>query len=229
MSEKIQELATIMDHMRPHIIFHIGPIPVTSTVVNTWIIMALLFLFFFWLSRNLRYFPRGVQHIPELLLEFFGNLLEEAMGKEGRRYLPLVATLFIFILSLNLAWLVPTMKPPTMDLSTTAAFGVTTIILVQLIGIRKKGLVGYIKHFFSPMPFLFPLNVVEELVKPVSLSLRLFGNIFGEKMVVTILLILVPFLLPTPVMLLGLLMGLIQAFVFTLLTITYIANFIHGH
>ncbi|MBC7324756.1 MAG: F0F1 ATP synthase subunit A, partial [Moorella sp. (in: Bacteria)] len=120
-------------------------------------------------------------------------------------------------------------KPPTMDLSTTAGFAVATIILVQLIGIRKKGLLGYIKHFFQPAPFLFPLNVIEELVKPVSLSLRLFGNMFGEEMVVTILFIMLPFLLPTPVMILGVLMGLIQAFVFTLLTVTYIANFIHGH
>jgi F-type H+-transporting ATPase subunit a len=191
--------------------------------------MALLFLGVFLASRKLNFIPRGIQHIFELLLEFFYGLLEETMGKEGRRYLPLVATLFIFILSLNLSWFIPGMKPPTMDLSTTAAFAVTTIILVQLIGIRKRGLVGYIKHFFQPVPFLFPLNVIEELVKPVSLSLRLFGNMFGEEMVVTILFIMLPFLLPTPIMILGVLMGLIQAFVFTLLTVTYIANFIHGH
>jgi len=151
------------------------------------------------------------------------------MGKEGRRYLPLVVTLFVFILSLNLSWFIPGMKPPTMDLSTTAAFAVTTIILVQIFGIRKLGLGGYIRHFFQPAPFLFPLNVIEELVKPVSLSLRLFGNLFGEEMVVTILFLMIPFLLPTPIMLLGVLMGTIQAFVFTLLTVTYIANFIHGH
>ncbi|NLW06633.1 MAG: F0F1 ATP synthase subunit A, partial [Clostridia bacterium] len=124
---------------------------------------------------------------------------------------------------------IPGMKPPTMDLSTTAGFAITTIIIVQIIGIRKRGLVGYIRHFFQPVPFLFPLNIVEELVKPVSLSLRLFGNMFGEEMVVVILFLLLPFLLPTPVMFLGLLMGFIQAFVFTLLTITYISAFIHGH
>ncbi len=218
-----------MAHVRPHEVFSLGPIPVYSTVVNTWIIMVLLLAGVFLATRKLTFVPRGIQHIFEMLMEFFYSLLEEAMGKEGRRYLPLAATLFIFILSLNLSWFIPGMKPPTMDLSTTAAFAVTTIILVQLIGIRKRGLVGYIKHFFQPAPFLFPLNVIEELVKPVSLSLRLFGNMFGEEMVVTILFIMLPFLLPTPIMILGVLMGLIQAFVFTLLTVTYIANFIHGH
>jgi len=225
----LKALGEIMAHVRPHEVFYLGPIPVYSTVVNTWIMMGLLLLLVFLATRNLSFIPRGVQHILEMLVEFFYSLLEESMGKEGRRYLPLVATLFVFILSLNLAWIIPGMKPPTMDLSTTAAFAVTTIILVQLIGIRKKGLVGYIKHFFQPAPFLFPLNVIEELVKPVSLSLRLFGNMFGEEMVVTILFIMLPFLLPTPIMILGVLMGLIQAFVFTLLTVTYIANFIHGH
>ncbi|MCG0277021.1 MAG: F0F1 ATP synthase subunit A [Thermanaeromonas sp.] len=228
-AEKLHELAAVMEHIKPHVVFYLGPIPVSSTVVNTWIIMALLFAGVFILTRRLEFIPRGSQHILEMILQFISGLLEEAMGKEGRKYLPLAATLFIFILSLNLSWFIPGMKPPTMDLSTTAAFGVTTIILVQLIAIKKKGLKGYIKHFFSPIPFLFPLNVIEEMVKPVSLSLRLFGNMFGEEMVVTILAILVPFLVPTPIMLLGVIMGFIQAFVFTLLTVTYIANFIHGH
>lgn len=225
----LRALGEIMAHVRPVEIFHLGPIPIYSTVVNTWIIMVLLLAGIFLATRKMSFIPRGVQHVLEMLLEFFYGLLEEAMGKEGRRYLPLVATLFVFILSLNLSWFIPGMKPPTMDLSTTAAFAVTTIILVQLIGIRKLGLGGYIRHFFQPAPFLFPLNVIEELVKPVSLSLRLFGNLFGEEMVVTILFLMIPFLLPTPIMLLGVLMGTIQAFVFTLLTVTYIANFIHGH
>lgn len=225
----LRALGEIMTHVRPVEIFRLGPIPIYSTVVNTWIIMALLLGGIFLATRKTSFIPRGIQHVLEMLLEFFYSLLEETMGKEGRRYLPLVVTLFVFILSLNLSWFIPGMKPPTMDLSTTAAFAVTTIILVQIFGIRKLGLGGYIRHFFQPAPFLFPLNVIEELVKPVSLSLRLFGNLFGEEMVVTILFLMIPFLLPTPIMLLGVLMGTIQAFVFTLLTVTYIANFIHGH
>ncbi|MDK2821275.1 MAG: F-type H+-transporting ATPase subunit a [Clostridia bacterium] len=224
-----EAISSIMEHVRPHEVFTLGPFSITSTVVNTWIMMVILIAGLFVTTRTISFLPRGVQHILEMVMEFLYGLLEEAMGKEGRRYLPLVATLFIFILFLNLSWIIPGMKPPTMDISTTLAFGVTTIILVQFIGIKKRGLIGYIKHFFQPAPFLFPLNVIEELVKPVSLSLRLFGNMFGEEMVIAILFIMLPFLLPTPIMLLGVLMGFIQAFVFTLLTITYITNFIHGH
>jgi F-type H+-transporting ATPase subunit a len=121
------------------------------------------------------------------------------------------------------------MKPPTTDLSTTVGFAVVTIILVELIGIKKKGLGGYIKHFFQPTPALFVLNVIEELVKPVSLSLRLFANMFGEKTVVAALLLMFPLFLPIPVMALGVIMGIIQALVFSLLTVVYIATFIHGH
>ncbi|MBO8168512.1 MAG: F0F1 ATP synthase subunit A [Thermoanaerobacteraceae bacterium] len=227
--EKMQELAHIMEHLRSHTVFYIGNIPVSSTVVTTWLVMVVLIVAVFLATRNLSSKPRGVQHILEMVVGFIEGLLEDAMGKEGRKYLPLIATLFIFILSLNLSWFIPTVKPPTIDISTTAAFGVTTIILVQIFAIQKKGLGGYLRHFIEPNIVLAPLTIIEEFVKPVSLSLRLFGNMFGEKMVVTILFILVPLIIPTPVMLLGVLMGFIQAFVFTLLPITYIQTFIKGH
>lgn len=231
MSEaKIHELTHIMEHLSPHTVFHIGPIPITTTVVTTWVMMIILFIVVFICTRNLTLVPRrGRQHLIELFVLFIWSVLESAMGRDGRRFLPLVGTLFIFILFLNLAWFIPGLKPPTMDLSTTAAFGVTTIILVQLIGIANKGLGKYLHHFVSPNPAMLPLNIVEECVKPVSLSLRLYGNMFGEKMVSSILALLVPLIVPVPVQVLGVLMGFIQAFVFTLLTTTYIATMVHGH
>ena len=151
------------------------------------------------------------------------------MGREGRKYLPLVGTLFLFILFLNLSWFIPGMKPPTTDLSTTLGFAVVTVISVQLIGIKKLGIGGYIKHYFQPNPFMFPLILLEELVKPVSLSLRLFANMFGEEAVVMVLFMMIPLFCPIPVMALGVIMGLIQALVFSLLTVIYISNFVLGH
>lgn len=222
-------MAEIMEHMAPHEVFSIAGFSITSTVINTWIVMAVLIVVAFIFTRGLKDTPKGKQHFAELLVLFIWGLLESVMGKKGRKFLPLVGTLFTFILFLNLSWFIPTMKPPTIDLSTTAAFGVTTIIIVQLVGIKEKGLGHYLKHFVEPTPVLAPLNVVEEFVKPVSLSLRLFGNMFGEKMVVTILFILVPLFIPVPVQLLGVLMGFIQAFVFTLLTCTYLATMVQGH
>ncbi len=225
----LEALEHVLEHVRPSVVFYLGPVPITSTVVNTWIIMVILFVLAYFLSRRISTVPRGIQNLLEMLADFFYDLLEDTMGKEGRRYIPVVGTLFLFILLLNLSWFIPEMKPPTTDLSTTAGFGVVTIILVQLIGIKKRGLGGYIKHFFQPTPFLFPLNLIEELVKPVSLSLRLFANMFGEKTVVAALFLMVPLFVPVPVMVLGVIMGVIQALVFSLLTVIYISTFVQGH
>lgn len=227
---KITQLANVMEDLAPHVVFKIGNIPVTSTVVTTWIMMAILFVAVFFCTRSLTLVPRkGRQHLIEMFVLFIWGLLEEAMGRQGRKYLPLVGSLFIFILFLNLAWFIPGLKPPTMDYSTTAAFGLTTIILVQILGMMSHGPKKYFQHFITPSPALAPLTLVEELVKPVSLSLRLFGNMFGEKMVVTILAILVPLFIPVPVQLLGVLFAAIQAFVFTLLTTTYLSTYEVGH
>ncbi len=227
--EKLYKLSTIVKYLSPKTVFYIGPVEITTTVVNAWIVMLVLFLVAWLTTRNMKEIPRGWQHLVELYVQFIWGLLEGLLGKAGRKFLPLVGTLFIFILFLNLSWFIPGMKPPTMDLSTTAAFGVTTVITIQLIHIFKKGLKSYIHHWTAPSIALMPLNIIEEAVKPVSLSLRLFGNMYGEEMVVVILFILVPLLLPMPVMLLGVLMGFIQAFVFTLLTTTYIYTHLHGH
>jgi F-type H+-transporting ATPase subunit a len=226
----MEQLAHVMEHVKPNVVANIGPLEITTTVVTTWLVMIILFFVILFLTRGMKVNPdRKRQHIIEMIVFFVIDLLESIIGKGARKYLPLVGTLFIFILFLNLSWFIPTMKPPTMDLSTTAAFAVTTIIVIQAIAIVNKGIGGYVKHFFEPLPFLFPLNVIEELVKPFSLALRLFGNMFGEEMVVVILFILLPLVLPTPIQLLGVLMGTIQALVFTMLPTVYIATFLHGH
>ncbi|MGI5823093.1 MAG: F0F1 ATP synthase subunit A [Dethiobacteria bacterium] len=225
----LEALEHVLEHVRPTVLFQWGPVPITTTVFNTWIVMIILFVLAFLISRRISVIPRGAQNMLELVADFLYEVLEETMGKEGRNYIPLVGTLFLFILLLNLSWFIPEMKPPTTDLSTTAGFGIVTIILVQLIGIKKRGLGGYIKHFFQPTPFLFPLNLIEELVKPVSLSLRLFANMFGEKTAVAALFLMIPLFVPIPVMFLGVIMGIIQALVFSLLTVIYISTFVAGH
>ncbi|MBC7346963.1 MAG: F0F1 ATP synthase subunit A [Clostridia bacterium] len=229
MGEKIAQLAAVMEHLKPVVVFHLGPIPVTTTVVTTWVMMAVLVAIALVTTRGMRLLPRGWQHLPEMTVEFIYGFLEGFMGRRGRRYLPLVATLFIFILFLNLAWLIPGAKPPTMDLSTTLAFAVTTIIAVQILSVREVGLRRYIQTYTSHGLMLTPLNIIEELVKVISLSLRLFGNMFGEETVVTILFILVPLVVPAAIQLLGVLFGFIQAFIFTLLTISYLATRTSAH
>lgn len=229
MEEKVRQLSEVVGHLTRHEVFQPGPLTVTSTVVNTWIVMVVMFTVIFLLTRRLSERPKGAQTILELVIEFVYSLIDAGMGKAGRKYLPIVGTLFIYIIFLNLSWFIPNFVPPTTDVMTTAALGITTIIIVQLMGIREQGLGGYLAHFVKPMPFMAPLNIIEEFVKPFSLAIRLFGNMFGEKMVVTIFFILVPLFAPIPLMALGVLMGGIQAFIFTLLTVTYLATATHGH
>ncbi len=230
MEAKMQELAEVISHLVRHEVFHIGPVVITTTVINTWIVMAVLFAVVYLLTRNLSEKPKGAQALVEVVIEFFYGLIDQGgLGKEGRKFLPIVGGLFTFIVFLNLSWFIPGMVPPTTDLMTTAALAIVTIVTVHVMGVREKGLKGYLHNYVSPVPIMLPMNLVEEVVKPFSLAIRLFGNMFGEKMVVTILGVLVPFLAPVPVMALGILMGFIQAFIFTLLTVTYLATTTHGH
>ena len=219
--DKTQALANVMDHIVRRVVWRIGPVEITSTVVNTWIIVAVLFIGAFWIRRRLEEKPRGIRTLLEILVEFLHSMIDGVM--EGRSTVSaFVGPLFVFILALNLGWVIPGVMPPTTDLMTTAALGLTTVALVQLAIVRAKGVIGYLRHLAQPTVVMIPMNIIEELVKPFSLAIRLFGNMFGEEMVVTILFLLVPVLAPTPVMVLGILMGSIQAYIFTLLTITYL-------
>ncbi|MGB9887319.1 MAG: F0F1 ATP synthase subunit A [Moorellales bacterium] len=220
----MSQLSTVMEHLKPHVVFYLGSVPVTTTVVTTWVIMGLIVLIGLLTTRRMQFVPRGWQHLPEMVVEFIHNYLESFMGRRGRKYFPLVGTLFILILFLNLSWLIPGVKPPTMDLSTTLAFAVTTILAVQLLSIKEVGLKRYLHTYVSHGILLTPLNIIEELVKIVSLSLRLFGNMFAEDTIVLILFILIPLVVPAVMQLLGVLFGFIQAFIFTVLTMSYLAT-----
>jgi len=230
MEARMAQLATVMEQLIRTEVVRIGPVVITSTVINTWIVMIVLFAFVRLLTRGgFHRIPRGSQVILEMLVGFIHGLIDDNIGREGRKLLWIPATLFLFIFFLNISWMIPGFAPPTTDIMTTAGLAVATVILVHAMGIRERGVGGYIKGFAEPVAIMAPMNMVEEVVKPFSLAIRLFGNMFGEKTVTTILAILMPLLLPVPVMFLGLLMGGIQAFIFTLLTVTYLATATKGH
>lgn len=150
----MQSLAEVIDHLVRHEVFRIGPVVITTTVINTWIIMAVLFAVVFLLTRKLSDKPKGAQALLEVVIELYYGLIDTGMGKAGRKYLPIVGTLFTFIAFLNLSWFIPDMVPPTTDLMTTAALGVTTLLLVHIMGIREKGLGGYLPPFRRADPDL---------------------------------------------------------------------------
>ena len=173
--------------------------------------------------------PGRWQIILEDLVLGVAGMLDEFIGPQGRSFLPLVGALGAFILVGNYMGLVPGFMAPTSNFNVTAGCAVTAWVYYHLQGIKAQGIIGYIKHFGGPagvpvamIPIMFVIETISHLSRVLSLSLRLFGNIFGEELVILILAMLVPFVLPLPIMALGLITGGLQAFIFVLLTIIYL-------
>ena len=188
--------------------------------------------------------PAKLQILFEDGLSAIIGMLEEWIGPKGRRYLPLIATFGIFILVGNYMGLVPGLMAPTSSINVTLGCAVTTWVYYHFQGVKEQGVFNYVKHFAMPpgspaalAPLMFLIEIISHLSRVLSLSLRLFGNIFGEEMVILILFTLIPFLVPLPMMLLGLITGALQAFIFVLLSIIYLQGAVavehhvdeHGH
>lgn len=222
-----------------HALFEIPGIglAVTSEVTTMWAIMLLLFIGGWLVTRNLKREPAGLQNAMEMVIDAFINTMYgPVMGKKkARQYLPLLGTFFLFIIVSNYSGLLPGagslpgFKPPTSTLSVTIGLAAIVFFATHIAGVKENGL-RYFKHFTEPYIFFLPINVLEEFVKPLSLSLRLFGNIFGEEMLLAVLLTqIAPYLIPVPIMGLDLIFGFIQAFIFSMLASVYIASATKGH
>ena len=196
-------------------------------VTYTWFVMLVLIVLAFLASRAVKMVPSGLQNFMEVVVSGIENLIEETMGPKGKAYFPLLATFALFILVSNLIALIPGFYPPTANLNTNGALALTVFAMTHIIGVKEHGF-HYFKHFMGPIlalaPLIFIIEIIGHLARPLSLSLRLFGNMYGHEIVLMIFLALVPFLLPVPMMLMGVLIAFIQTFVFTLLAMIYIAG-----
>ena len=173
--------------------------------------------------------PGRLQIVLEDFVNWFHSLLDDFVGPKGRRYLPLIGSLFLLILLSNLAGLVPGLMAPTSNLNVTLGCALTVWVFYHIQGIRAQGIVAYVKHFAVPpgspvamAPLMLVIEIISHLARVMSLTLRLFGNIFGEELVIIILASLVPFIVPLPMMFLGLLTGTLQALIFVILTMVYL-------
>lgn len=208
-------------------------------VTATWLVMAILVVFGVAVGRSLGAVPGPLQGLAEVTIEGFYGLLDQMIGRQGRQFLPLVGTAGLFIVTSNLLANIPGFQPPTANLNTTVALAVTVFVSYNYFGIRKHGLLNYLKHFCGPIwwlaPLMFPIEFIGHCARPISLSIRLFGNIFGEESVVTILLglswLVMPYFIWLGIMLpLSLFTAAVQTFVFIMLTMVYIAGAVEeGH
>lgn len=202
-----------------------GGIAVPESVVVTWIIMALLIVISILLTRNLKVRnPGKVQLALESGYQLAENFFDELLGKNGLKYLPYLISVLLYIAIANLIGLIG-FKPPTKDMGVTAGMAILSILLVEFAGIRQKGTKGWLKSFIEPIPIIAPINLLEVVTRPLSLCMRLFGNVLGSYVVMELLKIVVPAVLPAVFSVyFDIFDGLIQAFVFVFLTALYVGE-----
>ena len=214
-----------------NVLFSIGPVQITSTLTTMWVIILILTVLSILATRKLKDVPGPLQNIAEMAVESLQNYFAGIMGaKTAKKYCPIFATYFIFIVVCNYSGLLPGaghfkgFAVPTACLSVTAALAIVAFFTTHTIGIREVGAKRYFKAFIMPYLIMLPLNLIEQAVRPVSLALRLYGNLYGEEMVVEQLYNIFPVLLPLLMNVLSLLFCFIQAMVFTMLLSIYVAE-----
>lgn len=193
-------------------------IPVSETVVVSWGIIIFLVIMAKVFVRNLKLVPTGPQIYVETLVGFIYNFFSGILGEEGKRYIPYLGTVILYLGCANVIGLFG-ITPPTKDLNTTIALAAMSIILIEFSGIRQKGIKGWIKSFAEPTPIITPLNILEIFIRPLSLCMRLFGNMLGGFVVMELIKIAAPVIIPIPFSLyFDVFDGLLQAYIFVFLT-----------
>ncbi|HET9109174.1 MAG TPA: F0F1 ATP synthase subunit A [Steroidobacteraceae bacterium] len=204
------------------VVFHLGPLPVTRPVVTTWGLMAVLAVGSWAATRRLGPEPSRRQAVLELLVTGIQSQIEEVVRRDARPLLPLLGTLFIFLLTANVCGVVPGVQAPTGSLETPAALALIVFMSVHWFGVRARGLGGYLGSFAQPKLIMLPLNLLSEITRIFSLMVRLFGNIMSGEFLIGIVLALAGLFVPVPLMALELLVGVVQAYIFSVLATVFI-------
>jgi F-type H+-transporting ATPase subunit a len=213
------------------VLFEIGPLPINATIVGTWLVMLLLAGGSWLVTRRLQTGPRMArwQNLLEVIVVALRDNIREIGQRTPERYLPLIGTLFLFIATANLLAIVPGFVTPTASLSTTSALAICVLIAVPVYGITEKGFSAYLLDYLRPTPLMLPFKLIGEFSRTIALALRLYGNIMSGTLIVASLLSVAPFLFPVVMQLLGLLTGMIQAYIFAVLAMVYIASAVAAH
>ena len=209
-----------------------------QVLINSWIVIGILFILAVATTRNLQSIPEGGQNFIEFVLEFIRDIAKTQISHESFKWVPFIGTLFLFIFVSNwsgalIPWRIIELPngelgAPTNDINTTVALALLTSVAYFYAGLTKKGL-SYFGRYIQPTPILFPINVLEDFTKPLSLSFRLFGNILADELVVAVLITLVPLVIPIPLIFLGLFTSAIQALIFATLAGAYIGEALDTH
>ena len=204
------------------VLFHLGPVAITRPVVTTWAIMAVLTLGSWFVTRRLTLHPNRRQAVVELVVTGIMGQVEEVIRKDPRPFLPILGTLFIFLVAANLSGVLPAVQAPTGTLETPAALALIVFGSVHFFGLRARGPLGYLASFAKPKAIMLPLNIVSEITRTFSLMIRLFGNVMSGEFIIALIVGLAGLFVPIPLMALEILVGLVQAYIFTMLATVFI-------
>jgi F-type H+-transporting ATPase subunit a len=206
------------------VLFRVGIVPITRAVVTTWGLMAVLTVGCWLATRSFKIIAGGWQTVIETVVVGIDEQIQAIVGREAGPFLPLLGTLFIFLVFANLSGIVPGIRAPTASIETPAALATIVFLSVHFFGIQVQGLGPYLKGYLKPNPALLPLNVLSEITRSFSLAVRLFGNIMSDDLVLAIVLALAGLLVPVPFMAFAILVGLVQAYIFSVLAAVYIGG-----
>jgi F-type H+-transporting ATPase subunit a len=207
------------------VFWHYGIVKLNATIVFTWALMLVLAGGSKLITRHLSMGLRRTrwQNLLEIIVTSMVTQIKEVGLEEPEKYLPFLGTIFLFIGLAALSTVIPGFDPPTSSLSTTTALALSVFVAVPLFGIGEKGIIGYLRSYAQPTVIMLPFNIISELSRTLALAVRLFGNMMSGTMIVGILLTITPFIFPVVMTLLGLLVGMVQAYIFAILAAVYIA------
>ncbi|MGK2870835.1 MAG: F0F1 ATP synthase subunit A [Alphaproteobacteria bacterium] len=204
------------------VLFHAGPVAITRPVVTTWAIMLVLSVGSWLVTRRLNTRPDRRQAVLEIVVSGVLGQIEDIIRKQARPLLPLLGTLFIFLVAANLSSVLPGTQAPTARIETPAALALIVFVSVHYFGMRARGFFGYLASFAKPKLIMLPLNLLSEVTRTFSLMVRLFGNVMSGEFVIALVLAMAGLFVPIPLMALEILLGLVQAYIFTVLATVFI-------
>ena len=206
------------------IVFQWGSLQISNTIVTTWAIMAILTLISWLATRRLQMEPGSVQTAMEGIVSTIEEAIHGAAPDQTLLLLPFIGTLWVFLVIANLSGLIPGVHAPTRDLSATAALAFLVFLSVHWFGIQCRGLKGYLRHYLTPSPLLLPFNIISEITRTIALAVRLFGNMMSLEMAALLILLVAGFLAPIPILMLHIIEALVQAYIFGMLALIYVAG-----
>lgn len=207
----------------------LSSLTITQSILTSWFIMVVLLITSWFLTRNLSMQPEKYQIVLEGIYLVMHDAIKEVLPEQADLVFPYIATLWIFIFIANLIGIIPGFHSPTADLSVTACLAILTFFSVHWFGIKSEGFKNYLKHYIKPSPFLLPFNLISELSRTLALAVRLFGNMMSLELTALIVLMVAGFLAPIPILMLHIIEAIIQAYIFGMLALIYIAGGIQSY